>query len=542
MLEPAEGLTSLHAIYQAPNGGRGRRREGPPPPEVVIGTRPLDLGDFERVAEGGTVGIAAATRRRIAQSAAALDAALASGSRIYGVTTRYGAASAEHVPVPKRRAFQEATLRSHACGTGPPLAWAIARGTWLTKLTAIATGLTGASAELAAHLCALLGTPFAPAVPATGSLGASGDLIPAAHAALPLIGEGEVVDRHGERHPATHALEAAGLAPLGLGPRDGLSLVNGTSVTTAIGAANCLGASRFLRTAAVVAAASLETVGGHPEAFSTTVVDARPHPGAQASAQLVRRALAGFTPPPAGASAHDPYAWRCVPQVHGAAGEALDWATRTTVTELNASSDNPICTPGGTIVSGGNFHGAPLGLPYDALALAIREVAALSRQRLAHLSELSGGRLVMVLTSATAALLEASTLSPATGRWLPADSVEDHVSNATVAARRVGDTLDLAWRGLAAEALGLVATAEARRVPLRSQAAKRVLALVAANLTLPLDLDSALARPLAAIGAALAAGSLDPSPVGGAPDEDARRNGALPRAGGRRGAGGPKEG
>lgn len=527
----------MQAIDPARNGGRARRREGPPAPEVVLGARPLDLGDFERVCEGATVGIAAATRRRIATSAAALEAALASGSRIYGVTTRYGAASAEHVPVSKRRAFQEATLRSHACGTGPALDWSVARGTWLAKLAAIATGLTGASAELAAHLAALLGTPFAPLVPTTGSLGASGDLIPAAHAALPLIGEGEVIDRHGERHPAAHALEAAGLAPLALGPRDGLSLVNGTSVTTAIGAANCLGATRFLRTAAVMAAASLEAAGGHPEAFSPTVVEARPHPGAEASATLVRRALAGFTPSPAGASAHDPYAWRCVPQVHGAAGEALDWATRTTVTELNASSDNPICTPGGTIVSGGNFHGAPLGLAYDALALGIREVAALSRQRLAHLSDQAGGRLVMIVTTATAALLEASTLGPATGRWLPADSVEDHVSNATVAARRLGETLDLAWRGLAAEALGLVAVAEARRAPLHSQAAKRVLALVATNTDLPLDLDSALANPLAAIGAQLSAGSLEPAPAGGAPSGATRVAGAGSKALGQVGTG-----
>jgi histidine ammonia-lyase len=274
-------------------------------------------------------------------------------------------------------------------------------------------------------------------------------------------------------------------------------------------------------------------LSGHPDAFSAEITDARPHPEAHLVATGVRGWLTGADPQRLGLhGVHDPYAWRCVPQVHGAAASAFGWAAGTCLTELASCTDNPVVTADGGIVSGGNFHAAPLGIPMDAVRLGIGEVAALSRQRITHLArrlphlepgdtnEDLGRRptqatgLTMVLTTATAAVLEIGSLGPATGRWLPVDDMEDHVSNATVAARFALTALDLAWTALAAEAISIVVCIQRAGLPARSAGARWLLRLLA-ELGIEPDavrLDHPLADTLETLRRGLAAAECAPPP------------------------------
>lgn len=478
---------------------------------VMLGAGRVTLEDFVSVCAGAPVAIDARARAAMAASAGRLAAALDSGAEVYGVTTAYGAASGQRIEPEERAAFQLSTLRSHACGTGSPLERAPARGAWLAKLASLATGLTGASPALAQRLADLLNAGLAPAVPESGSLGASGDLIPSAHAALPLVGEGHFLGPDGQVEPASVVLDRLRLGTVQLGPRDGLSLVNGTSVTTAIGAHACADGLAYLQAAARVAAAGLELTSGHADAYSNLVIEARAHPGALRAAADVRSALEGWQRPSLnGRPPHDPYAWRCLPQVHGAAYDSLRWAVEACETELRSCTDNPLCGPDGQVVSGGNFHAAPLGLPFDAVALGVREVGALSRQRVAHLAAAlaegtPGVGLTMVLTTATASLLESSAIGPATGRWLPVDDVEDHVSNATAAARQLGAVLALLWRALAAEVVAVSVLAGSRRSALFSAGGRWLTELVEECTTGPLRVDMPLAEPLGRVAATLRA-------------------------------------
>jgi histidine ammonia-lyase len=352
------------------------------------------------------------------------------------------------------------------------------------------TGLTGAGVALVDTMAALLNAGFAPIVPRTGSLGASGDLIPSGHAALALLGDGGVLRSDGTTVLALDALEIAGVPAVVPGPRDGLSLVNGTAVTTSLTAHACGEAARLLEVTEVVAAAALEAFGGHIGAFDPSVTGARPHPGAVAAAAGVRRALAGVELTGLGLSGmHDPYAWRCLPQVHGAARDACGWASSTCETELQSCTDNPLILAEGTVVSGGNFHGAPLGLVSDTLRLAVGEVAALSRQRTSHLAAslgrepsvavpVGGIGLTMVMTTATASLLEISSTGTGTGHWLPVDAVEDHVPNSTIATLHALDVLELARAVVAAEVVATAVVLQRRASPATSVAARWLTDLV----------------------------------------------------------------
>jgi histidine ammonia-lyase len=435
---------------------------------VHLGRGGLALADFFAVCQGAQVAVDNRVWDDIGVAEQVLDDLLGGGTSVYGVTTGYGAASGRRITPAARADFQLATIRSHACGTGAPLSWSPARGVWLAKILSISTGMTGAGAGLARTMVALLNAGFGPMVPRTGSLGASGDLIPSGHAAMALLGEGDVLRSDGTTVTAEAALAAAGVPAVVPGPRDGLSLVNGTAVTTSLTVHACMEVAHLLAVTELVAAAALEAFGGHTEAFESTIISARPHPGAVTAATGVRRGLEGIDPSRlARQGVHDPYAWRCLPQVHGAARSAAEWASSTCETELRSCTDNPLIAGDGTVVSGGNFHGAPLGLVVDTLHLAVGEVAALSRQRTAHLAssfsrqpsgrgQVEGIGLTMVVTTATASLLEISSTGTGTGHWLPVDTAEDHVPNSTIAALHALDVLEHARTVVAAE---MVATA-----------------------------------------------------------------------------------
>jgi histidine ammonia-lyase len=485
-----------------------------PPARVVVGEQQVGVAGFLAVCAGAEVAVDDASWQRSKTAELALEKLLDSGATVYGVTTGYGASSGSPIAPDDREAFQLATIRSHACGTGPALPWSPARGIWLAKILSLLTGLTGARMALVDTLAALLNAGFAPVVPRTGSLGASGDLIPSGHAALALLGEGSVLRSDGATVLALDALEIAGVRAVVPGPRDGLSLVNGTAVTTSLTAHACGEAARLLEVTEVVAAGALEAFGGHAWAFDPSVTAARPHPGAVAAAAGVRRALAGVDLNGLGLSGmHDPYAWRCLPQVHGAARDACEWASATCETELQSCTDNPLIIEG-TVVSGGNFHGAPLGLVSDTLRLAVGEVAALSRQRTSHLAAslgrdpsievpVGGIGLTMVMTTATASLLQISSTGTGTGHWLPVDAVEDHVPNSTIAALHALDVVELARAVVAAEVVATAVVLQ-RRASSATSVAGRWLTDLVGGIDDELRLDYPLTDTLERVGCRLA--------------------------------------
>jgi histidine ammonia-lyase len=408
------------------------------------------------------------------RAAAEFDAVLAAGGRVYGVTTEVAGRSSFSIPPEDRHGYQVAMLRSHACGTGAPLDRRAARAAWVTKAASLATCRSGCSRHVLRALTDVLNAGLAPAIPAVGSLAASGDLVPSAHAALPLLGEGELLNGSGQPVPAAPLLNAHGLNPVVLGPRDGLSLVNGTSVTSALATVGLLDAERTVAAADVLAAAGIEVRPGHRDAFAEQVISARPHPGARVTAARVGRMLGPDTTvaPSQEQGVHDAYAWRCVPQVHGAAHDALAHLRSAVTTELASCTDNPIIGAG-RVWSGGNFHAAPLGVPADSATTAITVLAGLSRQRLVRMMSLPslpasltgpGGNfgLGMLIATATAHVLELGGLVPASTRWLPVDDAEDHVANATAAARQLRKAVDGARHVLAAEAIAIAAAADLR--------------------------------------------------------------------------------
>ena len=322
----------------------------------------------------------------------------------------------------------------------------------LLKAAVLAKGLSAVRPALVDLICGLLNHDIVPIVPEQGSLAASGDLVPSAHLALPLLGEGEVTFA-GRRATATAALREAGLAPIQLQEKEGLALVNGTAFTLAYAVEVVILAERLLKTADAVAAATLQAMKGHVGAFSERAVAVRPFPGALAAAANMR-ALCADSELLAGPSnrVHDPYCLRCIPQVHGASRDAFTYVKRAIEIELDACTDNPLVFDDGTWVSAGNFHAQPIGLPMDSAAVLVAELASISQRRTQHLvtpvydiglpAKLAarpdlGSGLFMANTTAAALVSENKALSfPASVDSMAVDTTEDHVSMGSVAARK----------------------------------------------------------------------------------------------------------
>ncbi len=306
------------------------------------------------------------------------------GEHTYGVNTGFGRFVSESIPDDQAGELQVRLLRSHACGVGQPYPREIVRAAMLLRANTLAKGYSGARLETVELLLALLSRDVLPHVPARGSVGASGDLAPLAHLALPLIGEGEATVG-GERLPGAAALAAAGLEPVILAAKEGLSLINGTQFMTAMAALALVRAKRLATTADVACAMTLEALQGSPTSFHPSIHAARPLPGQGTSAANLRGLLAGS----AIVESHrwcdkvqDAYSLRCAPQVHGASRDLLDHVERTVVVELNAATDNPlVLLDVGEIVSNGNFHGQPIAISLDCLAIACAELANISERR-----------------------------------------------------------------------------------------------------------------------------------------------------------------
>jgi histidine ammonia-lyase len=321
-------------------------------------------------------------RERAAAARAFLESQV--GDHTYGVNTGFGRFVSESIPPEQAAELQLRLLRSHACGVGEPYPDDVVRAAMLLRANTLAKGYSGARVETIALLVGVLEAGIVPHVPSRGSVGASGDLAPLAHLALPLVGEGEaVVD--GRLVSGAEALATAGLTPITLAAKEGLSLINGTQFMTAMASLALVRARRLARTADIACAMSIEALQGTPMSFHPAIHAARPLPGQMRSAAALRALLHGS----AIVESHrwcdkvqDAYSLRCAPQVHGASGDLIDHVERTVAVELNAATDNPlVLLEEELIVSNGNFHGQPVAMGLDCLAIACAELASISERR-----------------------------------------------------------------------------------------------------------------------------------------------------------------
>jgi histidine ammonia-lyase len=414
-----------------------------------------------------------------------VDEFLASGKVVYGVNTGFGKLADVRISSGQLERLQLNLLRSHACGVGRPFAEDVVRAMLLLRANVLATGHAGCRPLVVERILELLEAQVHPVVPSRGSVGASGDLAPLAHLALVLVGEGEaVVD--GERIAGAEALARAGIEPLHLEAKEGLALINGTQASAAIGALAVADGRRLLDAADVICALTLDAMGGTDAAFDPAVHAARPHPGQGVSAARLHRLLEGSEIRESHRECgrvQDAYSLRCSPQVHGAGRDALEHAHRVLEIELNSATDNPMVFAEGRLISGGNFHGAPIGAVFDYLAATLTDAASISERRLARMVDtaLSGlprflspnaglnSGFMIVQVSAAALVSECKTLAhPASVDSIPTSAgQEDHVSMSTWAARKLARVVELTRQVLGMEYLAAVQALEFQR-PLKT--------------------------------------------------------------------------
>ena len=431
-------------------------------------------GEKVRLSDGALSRMADA--RRIVES-------LVDGEPVYGISTGFGALANTTIPADRRAALQQSLIRSHAAGMGPAVEAEVVRAMMFLRARTLAFGASGARPQVAESLVRLINAGVVPVVPEHGSLGASGDLAPLAHAALVLIGEGEVLTDDGPIN-AAEALAGAGIEPLELVEKEGLALTNGTDGILGMLCLAAHDAKHLLTVADIVAACSVEALLATDRAFAADLLALRPHPGQQASAANLRAVLAGS--PIVASHRHgddrvqDAYSIRCTPQVHGAARDTLEFVIGVTDRELASAIDNPMVLPDGRVESCGNFHGAPVALAADYLAIAASEVGAIAERRLDRLLDPSrshglapfladdpgvdSGLMIGQYTAAAMCAENRRLAAPAAVDSLPTSAMqEDHVSMGWGAARKLRRVVDNLRRILAVEWV-----AAARGVELRA--------------------------------------------------------------------------
>ena len=478
-------------------GPIARERDHPPGPhrapdaagagDVVLTGADLTIDDVEAVARGGTPArLDVHARARMDEARAVVERLVAAGEVVYGITTGFGDLATTYIPPADARQLQENLLVSHAVGVGAPLPRDVVRAMLLLRANTLALGHSGCRPVVVDRLLAFLEAGIHPVVPSQGSVGASGDLAPLAHLALPLIGRGEV-EMGGQVKPALVALRETGIEPLTLEAKEGLALLNGTQLMSALGALVLADADRLARTASVAAAQTVEALLGTDVPFAAAYQLARPHPGQVAVAAELRHLLRDSSLMAShhgsGHKVQDPYSLRCVPQVHGAVRDALDYLRRVLDVELNSATDNPLVFPeggatgadvaatgGGLVISGGNFHGEPIALALDFAKLAIAELGAISERRIALLvdarlngglppflaaaSGLNSGMMILQYTAAALASENKVLAHPASADSIPTSAnQEDHVSMGAIAGRHARVVLSNVEQILALELL-----------------------------------------------------------------------------------------
>lgn len=353
---------------------------------MILDGENLRVGDVAAAAAGEPVSIAPEALDRMRRSREVVERMAAGEDPVYGVNTGVGLLADVRVAPAELAQLQRNVVRSHAAGVGPPLPRPEVRAIMVIRANVLAKGFSGIRPLVAERLCGLLNRGVTPVVPSLGSVGASGDLAPLAHIALVLIGEGEA-EFEGAVLPAAEALRRAGIPPLALEAKEGISLINGTQAMLAVGCLELSAAEVLARTADVVCAMTLDALRGTPRAFDARIHAARPHRGQGESAAHLAALVEGSGLRASHAACRrvqDAYSLRCAPQVHGAVRDTLEEARRVFTIELNSATDNPLVF-GEEILSGGNFHGEPLALQLDYMAIALAGLSAISERRIDRL-------------------------------------------------------------------------------------------------------------------------------------------------------------
>ncbi|WP_404710088.1 histidine ammonia-lyase [Sphingomonas sp. MMS24-J13] len=426
---------------------------------VILTPGEVSLADWRAIYHGAPAQLAETAGPRIAAAAAAIERILARGQPVYGINTGFGKLASVRIGNDDLAALQRNIVLSHAAGTGAPSPIRIVRLMMALKLASLGHGASGVKPATVALLEAMLDRGLTPVIPCQGSVGASGDLAPLAHMAATMIGVGEI-DAAGRRLPAADALTAAGLAPLELGPKEGLALLNGTQFSTANALAGLFEAETLFQSALVTGALSTEAAKGTDAPFDHRIHALRRHPGQLAVGDALRTLMAGS----AIRASHrdddprvqDPYCLRCQPQVMGAALDILNQAGTTLATEANGVSDNPLIFPDtDEALSGGNFHAEPVAFAADIIAMAICEIGSIAERRIAMLVDpaLSGlpafltpvpglhsGFMIPQVTAAALVSENKQRAYPASVDSIPTSAnQEDHVSMAAHGARRLAE-------------------------------------------------------------------------------------------------------
>src|SRR5256714_4785078 len=490
----------------------------------------ISLREIFAIATGDeAVEISPSARPRILASRKVIEEIVARDAVVYGVNTGFGKLSDVRISPNKLRDLQLNLVRSHACGIGNPLSEPEVRAMMVLRANVLALGFSGIRIDIIEMLCEMLNRRVHPVIPEKGSVGASGDLAPLAHLALSLIGEGEAFF-NGERMPSADALRRAKLKPAQLEAKEGLALLNGTQVMHAVGGLSILRAKRLAHIADVAGAMTLEALKDTPAAFDPRLQDARPHAGQKAAAKHLLSILEGS----AIRESHlhddprvqDAYSIRCMPQVHGAVRGALAHCEDVLLIESASATDNPLVfSETGDVISGGNFHGAPLALAFDYAAIALADLMSMSERRTdrltnpdkseglpAFLAQRPGVESGFMIAHVAAASLvnEARVLAhPASvDNITTSGGKEDHVSMGMTSALKLRSIVDLAENLLAIELLAAAEGLEHRRPLKAGVGVERAFAAVR-KITPPLTEDRALSGDIASVAGAIRRGDFD---------------------------------
>jgi histidine ammonia-lyase len=490
----------------------------------------ISLVQLAAVALGAEpVHISSLARPRILASHKVIEQIVARDVVVYGVNTGFGKLSDVRIPQNDLRQLQLNLVRSHACGIGNPLSEAEVRAMILLRANVLALGFSGVRLEIIQLLCEMLNRRVYPVVPEKGSVGASGDLSPLAHLALSLIGEGEAFFET-ERMPSAEALRRVQLVPLQLEAKEGLALLNGTQAMHAVGGLALLRALRVASVADVAGAMSLEALKGTPAAFDLRLQDARPHPGQKAVAEHLLSLMKGseireshLTGDP---RVQDAYSLRCMPQVHGAVRGALAHCEEVLLIESASATDNPLVfAESGEVISGGNFHGAPLALGFDYAAIAVTDLMNISERRTDRLVNPDKNEGLPAFLARhpglesgfmTAQVVAASLVNEARVLAHPASSdnittsggKEDHVSMGMTSALKLRSIVDLAENLLAIELLTAAEGLEHRR-PLKAGVGVERAFAALRKIAPPLVQDRTLSGDIACVAEAIRQGKFD---------------------------------
>ncbi len=496
---------------------------------VVVDLFAPSRADLVAVARRGeAVEVGPGALERLERQRAAIDAMLDRGTPVYGLSTGFGALATTFISPEQRRDLQRSLIRSHAAGVGAEVEVEVVRAMMVSRLGNLCSGVSGVRASTAQAYAALINAHVTPVVHEFGSLGCSGDLAPLAHVALVLMGEGDARDAGGRRLPAAQALAEAGLAPVTLAEKEGLALINGTDGMLGQLVLAIDDLEGLLSVADVAAALSIQALRGTDRVFAAEVHALRPHPGQARSAANLARLLAHS--PIVSSHLDDPtqvqdaYSLRCAPQVHGAARDTLEHATRVCDVELASAIDNPSVLGDGSLVSNGNFHGAPVGYVLDFLAIAVADVASMSERRTDRLLDadrsyglnaflaadpgVDSGLMIAQYSQAGLVAEMKRWASPASVDSIPSSGMqEDHVSMGWHAARKLRRSVDAFADVLAIELLA-GARALALRAPLEGSPVTVALAALINGVSGGPGHDRWLAPEIAAVGELVRSGAL----------------------------------